>query len=215
VKAQVRILVYDPRAEAEPEHRTYTVPFRSGDKVLGALLYIHKNLDPCLSFRFNCRSLHCGECSMTINGKACLSCMAPMTRELSLEPLRNLPLIKDLVIDRNGVYKRVLRHLPPVAGGGGEAPGLRRMPQEVVDTIVRLDHCMHCLCCMAVCPAYKKEPGLFPGPIGLLALAAGMEQFGGTEASKVEGCLDCGRCEDVCPRHIPILSEAVQTLRKG
>src|SRR5208337_146651 len=181
MKAQVTILRSDPKTARKPGYATYTVPFSSGDKVLGSLLHIYRNLDPCLSFRFNCKARHCGECSMTINGKPGLSCAAPMTRELKLEPLRNLPLIKDLVIDRNGVYRATLNHLPRMQVKPRDAHGLRPVPMEVMDRLVRLDECIHCLCCMAVCPAYKSEPARFPGPIGLLALATTMEQSGGVD----------------------------------
>jgi succinate dehydrogenase/fumarate reductase iron-sulfur protein len=214
MKARIRILRQDPERARKPQYRTYAVPFSSGDKVLGGLLHIYRHLDPCLSFRFNCKGRHCGECSMMINGKPGLSCAAPMSRELTIEPLQNLPVIKDLVIDRGHVYRSIAERLPRLDGKPREGKGLSILPMEVVDRIVRLDDCIQCMCCMAVCPAYKKEPETFLGPIGLLALAAIGKRIPDMDASeKAVLCTDCGRCEKVCPRHIPIRSEAIKRLK--
>jgi succinate dehydrogenase/fumarate reductase iron-sulfur protein len=214
MKATVRILRWDPERAVKPRYRTYTVPFSSGDKVLGGLLYIYKHLDPCLSFRFNCKGRHCGECSVMINKKPGLSCAVPMSRELTIEPLQNLPVIKDLVIDRSQIYKSIAERLPRIDGKKHEGKGLRTLPMDVVDRIVRLDDCIQCMCCMAVCPAYKKEPETFLGPVGLLALVATREEIPGIDVrERAVPCTDCGQCEKVCPRHIPIHSEAIRKLK--
>jgi succinate dehydrogenase/fumarate reductase iron-sulfur protein len=214
VKAHVRILRWDPQQTGKPRYRTYVVPFSSGDKVLGGLLYIYNHLDPCLSFRFNCKGRHCGECSMMINGKPGLSCAVPMSRELTLEPLQNLPVIKDLVIDRGHAYKSITERPPSMDGKDRKGKGLRAVHMDLVDRIMRLDDCIQCLCCMAVCPAYKKGPDVFLGPMGLLALAARSEQIPDIDVSeKASLCVDCARCEKVCPRHIPIHSEAIRRLK--
>jgi fumarate reductase (CoM/CoB) subunit B len=212
MNARVRVLCWDPGKKGRRRYSTYTVPFARGDKVLGGLLYIYKHLDSCLSFRFNCRGRHCGECAMMINGRPGLSCAVPMSRELT--PLRNLPVIKDLVIDRGEVYRKIVRCLPAVSTTAYEGKGLRGVPMDVVDRIVRLDDCIQCLCCMAVCPAYKKGPDHFMGPFGLLALAAIVEQGAAADASgAVEPCTGCGLCEKVCPRNIPLFSEAICALK--
>ena len=214
MKAHMKVLRWDPKRVGKPRYRTYTVPFSSGDKVLGGLLYIYKHLDACLSFRFNCKGRHCGECSMMINEKPGLSCAVPMSRELTIEPLRNLPVIKDLVIDRGRVYRSIVERLPAIDGDGYKGKTLRAVPMDVVDRIVRLDDCIQCLCCMAVCPAYKKDPGLFLGPFGLLALATIAEERTSVDASeKAAACTACGLCEKVCPRRIPVLSEAIRALK--
>jgi fumarate reductase (CoM/CoB) subunit B len=214
MKAHIRILRWDPQQAGKPRYRTYLVPFSSGDKVLGGLLYIYQHLDPCLSFRFNCKGRHCGECAITINGQPGLSCAVPMSRGLTLEPLQNLPVIKDLVIDRGQVYRSIAERLPRINAGARKGKGLRAVPMDLVDRIVRLDDCIQCLCCMAVCPAYKKDPESFLGPMGLAALATASEQVSDMDVSdKAALCTDCGRCEKVCPRRIPIHSEAIKTLK--
>lgn len=224
MKAAVKILRWDPERAVKPRYRTYMVPFSPGDKVLGGLLYIYEHLDPCLSFRFNCKGRHCGECSMMINGEPGLSCAVPMSQELTLEPLKNLPVVKDLVIDRGKVYRSIAERLPAIGAKGrkdhsadaGQSKRLRAVPMDVLDRVLRLDDCIQCLCCMAVCPAYKKEPETFPGPMRLLALAASSEPIPHADSCvKASLCTDCGRCEKVCPRRIPLHREAIRTLKEN
>ncbi len=219
MKARVRILCGE---SGRQRYRTYTVPVAAGDKVLGTLLHLFERLDPRLSFRFNCRGRHCGECAMMINGRPALACATPVSRELVLEPLANLPLVKDLVVDRGEVYRRIIGRVPPAVGEaqGDRAsvrPRLREVRPDLIDRVVALDDCIECLCCMAVCPAWEGEKEAFPGPLGLLALAVAAEQGGLVTAvsPEVEKCVACGRCESVCPRRIPILTRGIARLKKG
>jgi fumarate reductase (CoM/CoB) subunit B len=214
LKAQVRIFHWDPKKGGEPVFKTYQIPYSPNDKILGSLIYIYKNLDQCLSFRYNCKGRHCGECAITINGKPGLSCAVSMSQNVVLEPLKNLPLVKDLVIRRTKVFQKMIEHLLPIGGTGKKVKELRPIPLEVVDGVIRLDGCIHCLCCMSVCPIYIKEPKIFIGPMGLLTLAANMEFTSDLRAyEKAQLCTECGRCEEVCPRNLPILSEGIMKIK--
>jgi succinate dehydrogenase / fumarate reductase iron-sulfur subunit len=215
LKAEVRVFCFDPKFGRKPVYKHYQIPYFSRDKVLGSLIYIYKNFDPCLSFRFNCKGQHCGECAITINGKPGLSCAVSMSRDLVLEPLKNLPLAKDLVIQRTEVYQRIVNGLPPIEIKGNKTTGLRAFPQEVIDRAVHFGGCIHCLCCMSVCPIYKKSPEIFIGPPGLLALSANLENIENQKIhEKAILCAECGQCEEVCPRRIPIL-KAIRKLKGG
>ncbi len=214
MKAKVRIFRWDPEAGTKPAYRDYQVPYLPKAKVLESLIYIHKKVDPSLSFRFNCRGRHCGECAITINGTPGLSCEVPMSRELVLEPLKNLPLVKDLVIWRAKVYERMADSLPFIKPEDGKMTGIIPIAMDVLDEVIALGGCIHCLCCMSVCPALKKDNERFIGPLGLLTVAAGLENITNFNILEQTGhCKECGLCEQACPKKIPILGEAIKKLK--
>ena len=80
---------------------TYTVPFESGQSVLDGLRYIRIHNDPSLAFRFSCINANaCKECMMRIDGETLYACTARLEpREMSIAPLSNKPLVRDLVTE--------------------------------------------------------------------------------------------------------------------
>src|SRR3954471_10537607 len=91
-------------ARTGPAAKTQTFKVELEDRmtVLDALFLIQREQDPTLSFRCSCRVGMCGTCAMRINWQPRLACQ---TRVLTLksdtivvEPLSNLPVMKDLVV---------------------------------------------------------------------------------------------------------------------
>ncbi len=148
-----------------------------------------------------------------INETPGLSCEVSMSRDLVLGPLKNLPVVKDLVIHRTELCKKTIESLPGIDVRERKGNRLRAVPSEVIDRVVRLDRCIQCLCCLSVCPVYKKGGKDFVGPMGLLAMAASLTKssnFGTYKEASL--CTECSRCEHVCPRRIPIL-QAIRRLK--
>jgi len=94
---------YRPGVDAEPVMQQYQVPLREHWAILDGLTYIKDQLDGTLSFRWSCRMGICGSCGMTVNGEPQLSCATFLTDyapgPIRVEPLRNFPVIRDLVVD--------------------------------------------------------------------------------------------------------------------
>ena len=80
---------------------TYNVPFEPGQSVLDGLRYIRIQADPSLAFRFSCINANaCKECMMRIDGKTLYACTARLEpREMSVAPLSNKTLVRDLVTE--------------------------------------------------------------------------------------------------------------------
>lgn len=83
------------------EHR---VPRRENQTVLDVVSYIQRELDETLSYRFACRVGMCGSCAMRVNGKSRWTCRTHVEKvieddRLTIAPLANLPVVKDLVTD--------------------------------------------------------------------------------------------------------------------
>ena len=79
----------------------YEVPFESGQTVLDALRWIRIHRDPSLAIRFSCINANaCKECMIHVDGKTVYACTTRLTEEhMTLEPLPNKALIKDLVTE--------------------------------------------------------------------------------------------------------------------
>jgi fumarate reductase iron-sulfur subunit len=86
------------------QFQRFDVPRLESQTVLDVVTHIQRHLDPTLSYRFACRVGMCGSCAMVVNGKSRWTCRTHVSEvvegnTLEIAPLRNLPVIKDLVTD--------------------------------------------------------------------------------------------------------------------
>jgi succinate dehydrogenase/fumarate reductase-like Fe-S protein len=129
-----------------------------------------------------------------------------------IEPLPNLPLIKDLVIDRNKALNTAFHMAPPLVELA--KPGAGAEDLQIIDDYIRFTGCYECLICQSTCPVLKKQPGQFPGPLGLLWLVQRTlttkekNNFG----EVVRLCTGCGRCWKACPSGKQFLGPAISGL---
>jgi succinate dehydrogenase/fumarate reductase-like Fe-S protein len=80
---------------------THEVPFEHGQSVLDGLRWVRVNKDPSLAIRFSCINANaCKECMMELDGETVYACTARLEpREMTLSPLSNKPLVRDLVTE--------------------------------------------------------------------------------------------------------------------
>jgi succinate dehydrogenase/fumarate reductase-like Fe-S protein len=99
LKARLRIWRAVPGASGRFE--LHEVPFEPGQTVLDALRWIRVHRDPSLAIRFSCINANaCKECMIRVDGETLYACTTRLAeREMTLEPLRNKALIKDLVTE--------------------------------------------------------------------------------------------------------------------
>ena len=192
------------------------------DTVLDALKEIYQNHDSALAFRYACGVVRCGECAMLVNGSPCLACDKSVEPVMKIGPLSNLPLIKDLVVDRRGVFDQVYGLLPQLSGIEEKKAGLRSLDpkaaKESIEQSIQLSKCFECLICQSSCPIYADESGTFVGPLGLLWLAQmcvnpvskpiPSEKVGQTLAP----CIHCSACSENCPAEDDLMSFALDVL---
>ena len=98
----VKIARHDPDADPLPSYRNYDVPIGEKTTVLQVLNSIYEDQDRTLAFRrFCCGYKFCDSCAMTINGKPANAChtFVEAGEEITLEPLKDRPVIRDLVVD--------------------------------------------------------------------------------------------------------------------
>jgi succinate dehydrogenase/fumarate reductase-like Fe-S protein len=80
---------------------THAVPFERGQSVLDGLRWIRVHKDPSLAIRFSCINANaCKECMMELDGETVYACTARLEpREMTLSPLSNKILVRDLVTE--------------------------------------------------------------------------------------------------------------------
>jgi Fe-S oxidoreductase len=138
-----------------------------------------------------------------------------------IEPLDNLPLIRDLVIDRTRYEENLIRMVPEMQRGE-PYPGFPELitPREMGHA-PEMMHCIDCLICLSVCPAYGDEYS-FVGPAPLVQLARfaldprddGPRAALAVDEASIQGCVNCYECTENCPAGIDILEHAIDPLRK-
>ncbi|NBR40666.1 MAG: succinate dehydrogenase/fumarate reductase iron-sulfur subunit, partial [Alphaproteobacteria bacterium] len=90
--------------------QNYQVPRQENQTVLDIVSHIQHYIDPTLSYRFACRVGMCGSCAMMVNGEPRWTCRthigALKSSVITIEPLKNMPPIKDLVADMSGFFDK-------------------------------------------------------------------------------------------------------------
>ncbi|MBI3434844.1 MAG: succinate dehydrogenase/fumarate reductase iron-sulfur subunit [Proteobacteria bacterium] len=205
-----------------PSWAAFDVPYRKAMRVLDALIFIAENRASDLAFRWYCGSKMCGTCAVRVNGREVLACWEAVEPAMTIEPLRNLAVIRDLVVDRVPFERRVegfepwLERAAPYAGF---PEPLSHM--DMANASKALD-CIGCMACYSACPVV----GL--GDLTDFAGPAPLVQFAQTaldprnDARKVArllatsgifNCVSCYKCEEACPAAIPIVSRVIEPLK--
>jgi succinate dehydrogenase/fumarate reductase iron-sulfur protein len=201
---------------------TYQVPVARGMTILEALNYIKDNLDATLSFRQSCRMGVCGSCGVKLDGKPRLACYTQVldlgADSLLIEPLSNLPIIRDLVVDIEpffDTFKRVKLSLI-------KAEADLEKPDEFVQTPAELQGywartlCTKCAICYSSCPAALDRR--FLGPASLSAnyrfitdsRDEGLDERLQAIADNVWLCTSCHTCTLNCPKDVDSSTAVVE-----
>ncbi|MGH3848130.1 MAG: 2Fe-2S iron-sulfur cluster-binding protein, partial [Pseudonocardiaceae bacterium] len=109
VMVTLKIARFNPENPDAAGWQSFRVPCLPSDRMLNLLIYIKSYLDGTLTFRRSCAHGVCGSDAMRINGHNRLACKVLMRDLLpskprkqltiTVEPIRGLPVEKDLVVD--------------------------------------------------------------------------------------------------------------------
>lgn len=202
---------------AKPQFETHRVTLAEKASVLDALFALQRGPCPDLAFRFSCRVGMCGSCAMVVNGREQLTCgtlIKEVGTELRIEPLRNLPVVRDVAVNLKPFFAAYQRSLPqfiprddlqvdefyPIRHDSAEWKAQDHQPQ-----------CIDCGSCYSACTLVTLNPR-YLGPMALhraLNLVVDPRDKARRERlSLVAGeagafrCHTLGNCRDVCPRGI-------------
>jgi succinate dehydrogenase / fumarate reductase iron-sulfur subunit len=226
--AKITVYRYDPDQDAKARFQTYEVDLRNGLTVLDVLLEVHYFQDPALSFRRSCRSAICGSCAMSMNGRTGLSCNTQakplLDRDgyLVVEPMKNMRVLKDLVVDMGDFWRDVLQIQPYLRPTGAPPRGPYQVPKEEMDVLKIAQDCIMCGSCLSECTSREANPG-YLGPAALAKayrFAADVRDAATEERlrlySEPNGIWDCDTClycNEVCPMHVKPM-DAIMRMRE-
>ena len=199
-------------------HQTYRVPIHASQTVLDVVTWIQRHLDSSLGYRFACRVGMCGSCAMTVNGVPRWTCRTHVTRvahdgRLRLEPLRGLPVIKDLAVDMTPFFERQARARGSFAGSRTRDDdfALVRPDSPARKEVDAGIECIGCGVCHAACDVTRWRPD-YLGPAALnraWTLHRDVRDVAGVERLRAvagdAGCHACHAqqsCTEHCPKHI-------------
>ncbi|MBX2856807.1 MAG: succinate dehydrogenase/fumarate reductase iron-sulfur subunit [Rhodobacteraceae bacterium] len=209
------------RGDAEGgEFQRFEVPRRDSQTVLDVVTHIQQELDPSLAYRFACRVGMCGSCAMMVNGVPRWTCRTHVSKvsgnvsggggELQIAPLRNLPVIRDLVVDMapffdkwtaaEGVFRPSETRAAPMAKVQPGSPARAAANAGI--------ECINCAVCYAACDVVAGNTD-YLGPAALnRAWTLVNDARDGGQAERIDavssegGCHNChsmGSCAQFCP----------------
>ncbi len=224
---QVCFKIIRQTQNTSPVIQSYTLDVEAGNTILECLNRIKWEQDGSLAFRKNCRNTICGSCGMRVNGRSALACKENVGNELAklptpaesgigeitIAPLGNMPVIKDLVVDMRSFWDN-LEAVDPYVSTGARAVPEREFLQtpEERSRLDQMGNCIMCGACYSECNAREVNPD-FVGPH---ALAKGQRMVADSRDAVTEsrleeynkgtqgvwGCTRCYMCNAVCPMDV-------------
>ncbi len=222
--------------------------------VLDGLLQAKDRDDGSLSVRCSCRAAICGSCGMKINGQSGLGCKTQIgeAQELAnkmagasageekavptegaednttivVEPMGNMPVIKDLITDMESTHWTKIRRVTPWLLPHGEAPEREYIvePESMID-ITQSMACIQCGACVSSCLSMEADPEF----IGPAALAKAYRFVGDPRDAETKerlhdlahdphgiyDCTHCFSCVDACPKGVAPMDQIMRLRRKA
>ena len=217
-----KIFRYDPTTENSPRYETFEIPLEKEMRVLDVLDYAAENCGVGVGYRWFCGVKRCGMCGVTVNGKPVLACWEKATPSMVIEPLPNMPVIRDLVVDRSAFERATLDLEPCLA----RKKPYETFPEPLTHTdfedAFKLMNCIECYVCTGACPVFADAGhSKFAGPasfVQLAKVALHPKDEGDRVALALKGdiyaCVSCYQCTNVCPVGINVLEDAIEKLKR-
>lgn len=230
-KYTLRLRRYDPESGEPPywdEHKVDLDPHRS---VLDGILQARGLQDGTIGIRCSCRQGICGSCGVRINGKPGLACnthLQSMTNGdgnvIVVEPLGNMPVIKDLIVDMDAVHWKKIQSVTPWLLGHEPVPEREYLvPREAMVDVTQSMACIQCGACVSDCLAMEVDPE-FTGPAALAKTyrfvgdprdAEHFERlrYVAEDPHGMYTCTHCFKCVEACPKDVNPMGQIMRLRR--
>jgi fumarate reductase iron-sulfur subunit len=161
------------RGGAEGAYKSFEVPRHASQTVLDVVTHIQRVLDPTLAYRFACRVGMCGSCAMTVNGVPRWTCRTHVDKvidndRMEIAPLRNLPVIRDLVTDMREFFDKWAKAKGQFSGSLTKKEDFQKIKPDSPGRIAvnSAIECIGCAVCYSACDVVSWNPD-YLGPAAL------------------------------------------------
>ena len=226
VDLTIRIKRFNPEVSEEPWWDEFVVDVEPTDRLLDALHEVKWRHDGTLALRRSCAHGICGSDAVLINGRNDLACkviVRDVMPKVSVEPIRGLPVLKDLIVDMEPFFEGYKEMLPYLIND--DDPGDRERYQSAEDREAFDDttKCILCAACTTSCPIFWGD-GKYIGPAAIVnahrfifdsrdqGARRRLQLLG--EKSGVFRCRTTFNCTEACPRGIKV-TQAIQEVKRA
>jgi len=225
VALTLKIRRFNPEVSEDSWWDEFTVQADPLDRLVEVLHEVKWRHDGTLTFRRSCVHGVCGSDAMLINGRNALACkilVKEIEPRVTIEPIRGLPVLKDLIVDMEPFFDGFRSVLPYLVNDGGEPSEERRQSPEQRARYDDTTKCILCAACSTACPIFWGDDG-YVGPAAIVNAhrfifdsrdEAGRERLKIlSEKTGVFRCRTTFNCTDACPRGIEV-TKAIQEVKR-
>ena len=215
MQINVKIKRFDPEADRRPYWAEYTLEARGSDRVLDVINHLKWEVDGSLAFRRSCAHGICGSDAMLINGVNRLACkvlVKDLGERITIEPIRGLPVLKDLIVDMEPFFDAYKAVLPFFINDDPPPPAERHQSPEDRAIFDETTKCILCAACTTSCPVFWTN-GRYLGPAAIVNAhrfifdsrdQGAAERLGVlNQANGLWRCRTAYNCTEACPRDTP------------
>jgi len=227
MKVRLNVKRTDPESGSQ-RYDKYELEAPESTTLLDALIQIREYHDGTLGLRCSCRSAICGSCAMRVDGRARLACRAKVialtrgdeSHELNVEPMGNMPVIKDLIVDQELFFSKVRQVDPYIQPSAPPPEGEEyRVPNESMLDLTHVMNCIMCGACVSDCTVLEVDKNFIaPAALAKAYRVTADPRDDKTherlrELSEYSGIWDCTRCNmcvEVCPKGVAPMNRILQ-----
>jgi succinate dehydrogenase / fumarate reductase, iron-sulfur subunit len=228
----LRLRRYDPESGEAPYWDEHTIELEPHRSVLEGILQAKARFDGSIGIRCSCRAAICGSCGVRINGEPGLACHTHLDRArasasdgvIEIEPMGNMPVIKDLIVDMDAVHWKKVQRVTPWLIAKQPVPEREYLASH--DSMVDITQsmaCIQCGACVSDCLAMEVDPGF----IGPAALAKAYRFVGdprddqpdvrlrdlAEDPQGIFDCTHCFKCVEACPKDVNPMGQIMRLRR--
>jgi succinate dehydrogenase / fumarate reductase iron-sulfur subunit len=228
----LRLLRYDPESGEAPYWEEHTIELEPHRSVLEGILQARDRFDGSIGIRCSCRQAICGSCGVRVNGEPALACNTHLAaarrsaREgvIEVEPMGNIPVIKDLIVDMDEVHWKKIQRVTPWLLAKQPVPEREYIvPRGAMVDVTQTMACIQCGACVSDCLAMEVDPGF----IGPAALAKAYRFVGdprddqhlerltdlAQDPQGIFDCTHCFKCVQACPKDVDPMGQIMRLRR--